>query len=104
MPLMSIRTAGRASRKFIVGIRLCPPARNFASSPCSALSASACASEVTAIYLKGAGFMALAGKETAEETKNAGLTLSGETPRAKYETGLRASQKMRVVFGYLKIR
>jgi len=27
---MSIRTAGRARRKFIAGIRLCPPARNFA--------------------------------------------------------------------------
>ena len=48
--------------------------------------------------------MALAGKETAEETKNAGLTLSGETPRAKYETGLRASQKIGAFFGYLKIR
>ena len=35
---MSISTAGRARRKFIAGIRLWPPARNLASSPCSAFS------------------------------------------------------------------
>ena len=43
--LMSISTAGCASRKFIAGTRLWPPARNRASSPCSALSESACSSD-----------------------------------------------------------
>ena len=60
--LMSMMTAGCASRKFIVGTRLWPPARNRASSPCSALSVRACSSEAGAMYLNGAGFMACAGQ------------------------------------------
>jgi hypothetical protein len=36
--------------------------------------------------------MALAGKETDKEAKNAVFALLGEPPRAKYETGLGASQ------------
>ena len=44
----SMSTAGWASRKFIAGTRLCPPARNRASSPCSALSASASSTDAGA--------------------------------------------------------
>src|SRR5688572_30718336 len=58
MGLMSISTPGCARRKFMAGIRLCPPARKRASAPCSALAASAAASESAAMYLNGAGFMA----------------------------------------------
>ena len=43
--LMSIRWAGAASRSFMTGIRLCPPASTFASSPCSASSWRASSSE-----------------------------------------------------------
>ena len=43
-PLRSTSTAGCASRKFIAGTRLWPPARTLASSPCSASSASASSS------------------------------------------------------------
>ncbi len=39
--LMSISIAGCVSRKFIVGTRLWPPARNRASSPCSAFNCKA---------------------------------------------------------------
>ena len=39
--LMSMRQAGRTSRKFIIGTRLCPPARIFASSPRAASRATA---------------------------------------------------------------
>src|SRR3984893_16233953 len=88
IPLMSIRIAGRARRKFIVGIRLCPPARNFASSPCSDLSASACASEAAAIYLKAAGFMALACKKAKRACRRAARR------HAKNEAAPGASQKI----------
>src|SRR5580700_9350067 len=57
--LISIRTAGWVSRKFMVGTRLWPPARKRASSPYSAFSAKACSSDRAAMYLKGAGFMLL---------------------------------------------
>jgi hypothetical protein len=40
--------------------------------------------------------MALAGEEIDKEAKNAVLALLGEPPRAKYETGLRASQNWSV--------
>jgi len=84
--LMSMRTAGCANRKFIAGIKLCPPARNFASSPYSALSVSACSSEVAAIYLKAAGFMALATNQNAVSALLASRF-------SKYEVRPRASQK-----------
>jgi hypothetical protein len=48
--------------------------------------------------------MVLACKETGSENEKRGPALSGETPRAKYETGPRASQKIEVFFAYLKIR
>src|SRR6202047_4879991 len=83
---MSMRTAGCANRKFIAGIKLCPPARNFASSPYSALSVSACSSEVAAIYLKAAGFMALATNQNAVSALLASRF-------SKYEVRPRASQK-----------
>ena len=39
--LMSTTTAGRTSRRFIIGIRLCPPASTLASGPCCARSSMA---------------------------------------------------------------
>ena len=44
--LMSIRQSGRASRSFIIGSRLCPPATRRASGPCCRSRASASATEV----------------------------------------------------------
>src|SRR5438067_7722735 len=57
MRLMSIRLAGRASRKFIAGTRLCPPARIFPSSPCMARSSSASSTVRGAKYLNETGFI-----------------------------------------------
>src|SRR5262249_30851833 len=42
------------------GTKLCPPARNRASSPCSALLSSASSIDCAAMYRNGAGFMASA--------------------------------------------
>src|SRR5215510_6505432 len=55
---MSTMTAGWARRKFMSGMRLCPPARIFARSPCSASAPSASSSDRGATYSKRAGFMA----------------------------------------------
>src|SRR5437868_5224306 len=57
MRLMSIRLAGRASRKFIAGTRLCPPARIFPSPPCVARSSSAWSTVRGAKYLNETGFI-----------------------------------------------
>src|SRR5690606_34609537 len=56
MRLMSTRCAGVASRIFIIGRRLCPPARTLPSSPSSARSAVASSSVVGAEYSNGAGY------------------------------------------------
>ena len=53
-PFRSTSTDGVASRKFIAGIRLCPPASGFASLPCSASSASASSSVAGRKYSNGA--------------------------------------------------
>src|SRR5947208_163168 len=53
---MSISIAGCVSRKFIVGTRLWPPARNRASSPYSAFSSSACARAAGGDVAEGCGF------------------------------------------------
>src|SRR5271169_3186841 len=57
MRLMSIRLAGRASRKFIAGTRLCPPARIFPSWPCVARRSSASSTVRGAKYLNETGFI-----------------------------------------------
>src|SRR5246127_2783133 len=57
MRLMSIRLAGRASRKFMTGTRLCPPARIFPSSPCVARRSSASSTVRGAKYLNETGFI-----------------------------------------------
>ena len=57
--LMSTISAGVANRSFISGIRLWPPARTFASSPCSASSESASSSDAGAAYSKLAGNITL---------------------------------------------
>src|ERR1700758_2549029 len=54
---MSIRLTGRASRKFIAGTRLCPPARIFPSSPCAARRSSAWSTVRGAKYLNETGFI-----------------------------------------------
>ena len=48
----SIRVRGVASRSFMAGIRLCPPASSLASSPCLFKSSMASSTERTATYLK----------------------------------------------------
>src|ERR1700736_1650703 len=57
MRLMSMRLVGRASRKFIAGTRLCPPARIFPSSPCVARRSSASSTVRGAKYLNETGFI-----------------------------------------------
>src|ERR1700736_1521093 len=57
MRLMSMRLVGRASRKFIAGTRLCPPARIFPSSPCVARRSSASSTVRGAKYLNEPGFI-----------------------------------------------
>ena len=52
---MSISVSGCASRSFIIGIRLCPPARIRASGPNLASSASACSTLVAFSYSTCAG-------------------------------------------------
>ena len=52
---MSISTSGCASRSFIIGIRLCPPARIRASGPYLASSASACSTLAAFSYSTCAG-------------------------------------------------
>jgi hypothetical protein len=47
MPLMSISTAGTASRSFMIGSSECPPASSLASSPCSASAATASSTDRT---------------------------------------------------------
>jgi hypothetical protein len=54
---MSTRRAGSARRKFITGIRLCPPARILASPPLRARRSRAASREAGAWYSNGAGFM-----------------------------------------------
>ena len=48
MRLMSTSFAGVANRSFIIGSRLCPPARKRVSSPPSALAAIASSTEAAA--------------------------------------------------------
>src|SRR6266487_6377004 len=52
---MSIRVSGCTSRSFIIGIRLCPPARILASGPNLASSASACSTLAALSYSTYAG-------------------------------------------------
>ena len=52
---MSISVSGCASRSFIIGIRLCPPARMRASGPNRASRASACSTLVAFSYSTYAG-------------------------------------------------
>src|SRR5260370_910946 len=52
---MSIRVSGCASRSFIIGIRLCPPARMRDSGPNLASSASACSTLAALSYSTYAG-------------------------------------------------
>ena len=52
---MSTSTSGCARRSFIIGIRLCPPARTRASGPYLASSASACSTLVAFSYSTCAG-------------------------------------------------
>src|ERR1700739_1895513 len=52
---MSISTSGCASRSFIMGIKLCPPARTRAAEPYLASSASACSTLVAFSYSTCAG-------------------------------------------------
>src|SRR5258707_1362378 len=52
---MSIRCSGAASRSFIIGSRLCPPAITRASGPKRSSSASASSTLVARAYSKGAG-------------------------------------------------
>src|SRR5262249_49314817 len=47
MRLMSMRYSGRARRIFIIGIRLCPPLKIFAPSPCC------CSREMASRMLSG---------------------------------------------------
>src|SRR4051794_21936355 len=54
--LMSTRTRGAANLSFISGMRLCPPASTFASSPCCSRSASASSRVVGAKYSKLGGY------------------------------------------------
>src|SRR5947208_5311361 len=54
--LMSTRCDGRARRRLSRGTRLCPPARIFASSPCSARRATASSTEPARWYSNGGGF------------------------------------------------
>src|ERR1700730_4688975 len=61
---MSMRLAGRASRKFIAGTRLCPPARIFPSSPCMARRSSASSTVRGAKYLNETGFIGDGGSRT----------------------------------------
>src|SRR3954452_17396359 len=56
-PFRSMRCGGRASRKFIIGTRLWPPARILPSSRCSPRSASTSSSARGAWYSKSAGFI-----------------------------------------------
>src|SRR2546422_5277114 len=58
MRLMSTRAAGCASRNFMSGIRLCPPASTLASPPELARSWIACAMSFATWYSKDAGIMA----------------------------------------------
>ena len=53
---MSTSAGGRTIRKFIIGTRLCPPARTLASSPSSPSRSSASSTVSTRWYSKAAGF------------------------------------------------
>jgi hypothetical protein len=59
MRVMSTSADGRASRKFIMGARLCPPAITLASSPSSPRRATASSTVSTRWYSNTAGFMGL---------------------------------------------
>src|SRR5262245_51798618 len=54
---MSTITRGLARRSFIAGIRLCPPASTFASSPCRASMATASSMVEGRKYSKLAGYI-----------------------------------------------
>jgi len=56
--ITSISTLGAAIRRFIIGIRLCPPASTAASSPCSASAPSASSHVSGARYSNALGFTA----------------------------------------------
>src|SRR6202035_5561105 len=60
MPLMSMSTAGRASRSASSGIKLWPPASTLASSRCSASKSIASATVVGASYSTGGSFIGAA--------------------------------------------
>src|SRR5215472_8353210 len=57
MRLMSIKWLGRASRSFIMGIRLWPPLRILASSPCCCSNAMASGTFLGRRYSKAGGIM-----------------------------------------------
>ena len=59
-----------ASRKFIAGIRLWPPASGLASAPCSASSASASSSVRGQWYSNGAGFMDAAASRRSRSSRS----------------------------------
>src|SRR5215218_2568789 len=54
---MSMTRSGRASRSFISGSRLWPPARTFASKPWVASSSRACSTDVARSYSNAAGII-----------------------------------------------
>src|SRR5918999_969595 len=54
---MAIKYFGRATRNFIIGTRLCPPAKSLASSPCCCKSAIASRIPLGARYSKAAGYI-----------------------------------------------
>src|SRR5918999_5409427 len=54
---MAIKYFGRATRNFIIGTRLCPPAKSLASSPCCCKSAIASPIPLGARYSKAAGYI-----------------------------------------------
>src|SRR3989442_8291596 len=61
----SIRWEGESNLSFISGIRLCPPARNFASVPYFSASDEASATDFGAWYSKGLGFIRFRGLATS---------------------------------------
>jgi len=54
---MSTNTVGCASRNFMSGIKLCPPAKNLASSPYWPMSEIASSAEPARLYSNGAGII-----------------------------------------------
>src|SRR5947209_8063110 len=88
MRLMSISTCGCASRSFIAGIRLWPPARSLASSLCLPSSERASSRLLAATYSNCVGIMVFSGhftraKALSLSSCNAGLKARSSTNCAK---------------------